>query len=194
MNLPDRPSGVNDDSDCQADGPLVRACQLGDRDAQRRLYDLYSAMVFRLMARMAGTQDAADLTQQVFLQIYRRIQQFSGKSRFGTWLYRVAVNEALQHRRRIQSRPSQPLLFEPRSGEDRIATIEEREFLDRALASIEPDLRAIFLLREVDKLSYAELAQLLDVPAGTVGSRLNRARRELKAELARLETPKKNRS
>ena len=146
------------------------------------------------MTRMVGTQDAADLTQQVFLQVYRKIQQFSGKSQFGTWIYRVATNEALQHRRRIQSRPSQPLVVEPVSEEGDIFAIEQRELLDRALTSIEPGLRAIFLLREVEGLSYAELAQVLEVPAGTVGSRLNRARRELKAELARVATPKTNRN
>ena len=179
----------DEQSDCQADGPLIKACQLGDRDAQRRLYDQYSAKVFRLMVRMVGMQDADDLTQQVFLQMYRRIQQFSGKSQFGTWLYRVAINEALQHRRRIRNRPSQPLLFEPSSNSKSIASYEERESLDHALASIEPDLRAIFLLREVEKLSYSQLANILNIPSGTVASRLNRARSELKAELARLETP-----
>ena len=178
-----KPAASQYDSNSEADGLLVDACQLGDRDAQRRLYEQYSTRIFRLMVRMVGKQDAVDLTQQVFLQVYRKIHQFSGKSKFGTWLYRVAVNEALQHRRRCQSRQSQSLYFDPASEASNGDAFEKRESLEYALAAIEPDLRAIFLLREVDQLSYAELAEVLGVPAGTVASRLNRARRELKARL-----------
>jgi RNA polymerase sigma-70 factor (ECF subfamily) len=173
----------DEEADYQADGPLVQACQLGDRDAQRRLYEKYGEKIFRLMVRMAGTQDAADLAQQVFLQVYRKIHQFSGKSKFGTWLYRVAVNEALQHRRRCQSRQSQSLHFDPVSEANDSDAVEKRESLEYALATIEPELRTVFLLREVEQLSYAQLAEVLDVPAGTIASRLNRARRELKASL-----------
>ena len=174
------------DSECEADGPLVEACQRGDRNAQGRLYEQYAAKIFGLMVRMAGKQDAVDLTQQVFLQAFRKIHQFSGKSKLGTWLYRVAVNEALQHRRRCQKHRSQPLHFEPISKTSTGDAWENREALEYALARIEPDLRAIFLLREVDQLSYAELAEVLEIPAGTVASRLNRARRELRTELERL--------
>ena len=181
-----KPAASHYDSNSEADGLLVDACQLGDRDAQRRLYEQYSTRIFRLMVRMVGKQDAVDLTQQVFLQVYRKIQQFSGKSKFGTWLYRVAVNEALQHRRRCQSRQCQSLHFDPASEASNSDAFEKRESLEYALAAIEPDLRAIFLLREVDQLSYAELAEVLGVPAGTVASRLNRARRELKAKLEAL--------
>ena len=170
----------------EADRTLVQACQLGDRDAQSRLYEQNVSKIFRLMVRMVGRQDADDLTQQVFLQAFRKIQQFSGRSKFGTWLYRVAVNEALQHRRRHGSRPSEPLLHEPASQTSNRIASETKEALDHALSRIEPDLRAIFLLREVDQLTYAELAEVLNVPAGTVGSRLNRARRELRAELDQL--------
>ena len=138
------------------------------------------------MVRMVGTQDAADLTQQVFLQVCRKIHQFSGKSKFNTWLYRVAVNEALQHRRRNQKHRLEPLNVEPASNENSRDAYEDREMFEKALASVEPDLRAIFLLREVDQLSYAQLADVLELPEGTIASRLNRARRALKAELLRL--------
>ena len=173
---------------CQADGALIKACQLGDRDAQSRLYEQYSQRVFQLMVRMVGTQEAADLTQQVFLQVYRKIQQFSGRSMFSTWLYRVAVNEALQQRRRSQSRPVQPLHIEPASDANALHVCEGQEVFERALAAIEPELRTIFLLREVDQLSYSQLADVLELPEGTVASRLNRARRELKEALQELDT------
>lgn len=175
-------------SNREDENALIQACQLDDRDAHRRLYEHYGEKVFRLMVRMVGRQEAVDLTQQVFLQVYRKIHQFSGKSQFHTWLYRVAVNEALQYKRRNRSRPTLPLLFEPASSTDSVDSYETKESLENALATIEPDLRAIFLLREVDRLSYSQLAEILQIPAGTVASRLNRARRELKAELERHDT------
>ncbi len=185
MNPAKPPHDPSDEEpDHQTDRLLVQACQLGDRDAQRRLYEKYGERIFRLMVRMVGRQDAADLAQQVFLQVYRKIHQFSGKSKFGTWLYRVAVNEALQHRRRKQSRPSQPLQFEPVNKTNDTDAYEKKESLEHALARIEPELRVIFLLREIDHLSYAQLADVLEIPAGTVASRLNRARRELRESIS----------
>ena len=180
---------VSNASEPDCDASLVTRGQRGDRDAHRQLYELYGARVFRLMVRMVGSQDAVDLTQQVFLQVYRKIHQFAGNSKFGTWLYRVAVNEALQFRRRQQNRPvTQPLVFDVPSTKQSGEVFETRDSLEFALEAVEPELRAIFLLREVDQLSYATLADVLDIPAGTVASRLNRARRELKAALERIDS------
>jgi RNA polymerase sigma-70 factor (ECF subfamily) len=127
------------------------------------------------------------MTQQVFLRVFRKIEQFAGQARFATWLYRVAVNEALQYLRRRSRHGPQPLLYEPmgrhRAEHERQ---EIRELLDRALARLEPELRSIFLLREVEKLSYGDIAVALEIPEGTVGSRLNRARRELRQHLTDL--------
>jgi len=133
---------------------------------------------------MVGLEDAADLTQQVFLQVFERIGQFSGRSKVSTWIYRVAVNEALQHLRR-SNRPKIGILEqEPmdrsRSSEDKS---DEKELLEQALSRLEPELRSTFLLREVEGLSYTEIAQALGIPQGTVGSRLNRARLELQQHL-----------
>lgn len=169
------------------DESLVEGCRIGERNARQRLYEQYGGKIFGLMVRMVGSQEAVDLTQQVFLQVYRKIHQFSGKSKLGTWLYRVAVNEALQHQRRTKNRSFQPLLFEPANDSSGSSAYENKDTLEHVLAGIDPDLRAIFLLREVDQLSYAELAEVLSVPAGTVASRLNRARSELKVALASLE-------
>ena len=139
------------------------------------------------MVRMVGSQDAADATQQVFLQVFRKIDQFAGHSKFETWLYRLAVNEALQHLRKEERWKSKPLIDEPMSRhepeQERTANME---VLEQALSRVGPELRAIFLLREVDGLSYREIAEAIEVPEGTVGSRLNRARRELQQQLAHL--------
>jgi len=179
---------VTNASETDSDASLVTRGQAGDRDAHRQLYELYGPKVFRLMVRMVGSQDAVDLTQQVFLQVYRKMHQFAGNSKFGTWLYRVAVNEALQYRRRQQNRPvTQPLLSDVPSRKKGGEAFEARESLEFALAAIEPELREIFLLREVEQLSYDTLAEVLEMPAGTVASRLNRARRELKAALEPLD-------
>jgi RNA polymerase sigma-70 factor (ECF subfamily) len=166
---------------------VVSACQRGDREAHRQLYDSCHQNIFRLAVRMVGLQDAADVTQQVFLQAFRSIGQFNGRSRFETWLYRLAVNESLQHLRRNRRWKHQTLDWEPmdessQQGDD----VEQKEVLDQALARIDPDLRAIFLLREVEGLSYHEIAEALQIPGGTVGSRLNRARRDLRQQLSEL--------
>jgi len=165
----------------------VEACQRGDQVAQRRLYEASHQNVYRLMVRMVGLQDAADLTQQVFLQAFRKINQFSGRAEFGTWIYRVAVNEALQHLRRSKRLRLRVLEQEPMDlSPDNQENIADKELLEQALGRLEPDLRCAFLLREVEGLSYNEIAEALQIPEGTVGSRLNRARRELKQHLIEL--------
>lgn len=159
----------------------VTACQRGERDAQRELFERFHQKVFRLAIRMVGQNDAADLVQQVFLHAFQTIGQFTGRSRFDTWLYRVAVNECLQHIRREKPKSHQPLKHEPADREiERTEQFEQQELINTALGRLEPDLRAIFLLREFEGQNYAEIAESLDVPEGTVASRLNRSRRQLK--------------
>lgn len=171
----------------QTDAKAVEACQRGDQVAQRRLYEASNQNVYRLMVRMVGFQDAADLTQQVFLQVFRRIGQFSGRAQIGTWIYRVAVNEALQHLRRSKRWRIRTLTQEPLDrSPDSCVNVDDKELLEQALGRLEPDLRSAFLLREVEGLSYSEIAEALEIPEGTVGSRLNRARRELKQHLIEL--------
>ena len=166
---------------------IVLGCQRGDREAQRELYELHRQKVFGLMTRMVGFDDAADLTQQVFLKIYKTIGQFAGRSRFESWMYRVAVNESLQHLRRAGRAKHQTLSHEPISRSSNEAErIDHKEILERALERLDPDLRSVFLLREVEGLSYREIAESLDVLQGTVGSQLNRARRRLRETLVEL--------
>jgi len=166
---------------------VVEACKNGDPLAQRRLYEASHQNVYRLVVRMVGVQEAADVTQQVFLQMFRKIGQFSGRSQFGTWIYRVAVNESLQHLRKAKRSQMQVLEQEPTDcSPDGHENVEDKELLEQALAQLEPDLRSTFLLREIDGLSYGAIANALEIPEGTVGSRLNRARRELKQILLEL--------
>lgn len=166
---------------------IVSLCRTGDRQAQRQLYETFSRQIYRLMVRMTNVDAAADLTQQIFLQAFRKVDQYAGKGRFDRWLYRLAVNEAYQHLRRKRRDRHTTLVYEPvdasASGTKRA---EQRDLMEHALARLEPELRSMFVLREVEELSYREIAETLDIPEGTVGSRLNRARRELRGHLVNL--------
>ena len=85
---------IHGNADDDAVAAIVAGCRAGDRDAQRRLYDAFHRLVYRLMVRMVGADEAPDLTQQVFLHLFRQIDKYSGRGRFERWLYRVAVNGA----------------------------------------------------------------------------------------------------
>jgi len=166
---------------------VVLACQRGERGAQRQLYETYHRRVYRLMVRMVGEAEAEDMTQQVFLQVLRSIGQFSGRSSIGTWIYRLATNESLQYLRQRRRQAVGRLEDEPADvSAGHAGRTEQKELLERALARLEPELRAAFVLREVEGLSYAQIAEALQIPEGTVASRLSRARRELREHLAQL--------
>ena len=166
------------------DAPTVQTAAAGDRRALRGIYEATSDRVFRLMVRMVGVQDADDLTQQVYMRAFSKLSQFSGDSKFETWLYRLATNEALQHLRREKHRRTSELVVEPTTRQnDSIEQDERAQLVRQALAALDPELRAIFMLKVENGLSYQEIAATLGIPEGTVGSRLNRARRELRKVL-----------
>lgn len=162
---------------------IVARCLAGDGTAQKDLYAAFVPRVFRLAVRMVGPDDAPDVTQQVFLKVFRGLSGFRGDANFSTWLYRIAVNECLQHirrnRRKAQRLPNE--LVDRAREFDR--QIEQAELLKHALASLDEQLRAVFVLREVEGLSYEQIAQALEIPAGTVASQLRRARNELRKHL-----------
>lgn len=165
---------------------LARCCA-GDTIAQRSLYECCHALVYCLMVRLAGVRNADDLTQQVFLQVFRKLHQFAEKSRFETWLYRLAMNEARQFLRKERRWRFQPLLVEPMNQKPEEYDGHVRtDLLDQALQRLEPELRSVFVLKEIERLSYREIAEVMAIPEGTVGSRLNRARRELQHHLTDL--------
>lgn len=164
----------------------VQAASCGDRNAYRQIYQATGERVYRLMVRMVGRQEADDLTQQVFLQAFRKMGQFNGQSKFETWLYRLATNEALQSLRKSKRHATQELLSEPAVIFDNpVEAAEDIRLVQHALGQLTPELRAIISLKEDSGLSYQEIAEAIGVPEGTVGSRLNRARRELRAILER---------
>lgn len=174
--------------DAESMDDLVSACRGGSPDAPQRLYECSHERVYRLLVRMVGREDAEDVLQQVFLQVFRTLGQFGGQSRFETWLYRVSVNESLQHLRKQQRRRRWVSLeSDVMDGQpDQEREFDHKELMEHALARLEPELRSLFLLREMEKQSYAEIAEAVQIPEGTVASRLSRARQLLKQYLVEL--------
>jgi RNA polymerase sigma-70 factor (ECF subfamily) len=182
MELPRQDSAVAPESGDLTE--IVAACRRGDRAMQRELFERCRDPVFRLAARMIGPQEAVDVSQQVFLRVFQSLNKFSGRSSFMTWLYRVTANECLQWIRQNKRRPADSLGFDPTDRRPSgIHALMQKDLLESALARIDPDLRCVFLLREVEELSYAGIAEVLEIAEGTVASRLNRARHELQVEL-----------
>ncbi|QDT31984.1 MULTISPECIES: RNA polymerase sigma factor [Thalassoglobus] len=162
----------------------ISACQRGDREAQRLLFEEYNQRVFRLAGKIVGKCDAADLTQQIFLKVFQKISQFEHQSQFQTWLYRLATNECLQHlRSRARNREFSADVDVAAKTSDSTMGLDDCELLEMAMNRLDPDLRMIFQLREIEMLNYAELAEVLQISEGTVGSRLNRARKLLREHL-----------
>lgn len=157
---------------------LIERCRKGDREAQQELYAQTSERIYRVLLRMTRSPEtASDLAQDTYLQAFARIPQFKGDSSIATWIYRIAVNEALQFLRR-----NKPLRFSVESTGGLPANTNENDHaissidIDDALSRLDPEDRAILLLRYQEGLDYRAIADALDCPGGTVASRLNRAR------------------
>lgn len=160
---------------------LEDGCRKGDRAAQREFYNQTSGPVYRLLLRMTRNRDAAlDLAQDTYLRAFSRIGQFNGQSSLATWLYRIAVNEALQFLRRREppGLRADGEASAPVAGDnDRvIAAMDLQEVLQR----MDPLDRTVLVLRYQDGLDYRAIAIVMGCPIGTVASRLNGARRRLR--------------
>jgi RNA polymerase sigma-70 factor (ECF subfamily) len=177
---------------------LVQRCAAGEEMACAELVAEHQRMVVQLAMNLLGDRDEAlDLSQEVFLRVFRTIQRFRGQSSLRTWIYRIAVNQARNRHRfwRRRHRADQVSLDQhiAAHGEFRstgeatpdrlLAQKELAERLQHALDSLPFDQRTAIVLREVDGLSYEEIAFSLGVAIGTVKSRLTRARRALRHDL-----------
>ena len=188
------------------DEALAARAAAGDEPAFEELVTRYQARVFRLARRLTGSDDdAADVLQETFLQVYRGLAGFRGESRFGTWLYRVATNAALMQRRARARRPAESLeLFLPRfdaagihaatPAELSVAArvdqlIDQRALAEKAWAGIErlPDLyREAFVLRDLEEMTTDEVARILELQPAAVRQRVHRARLMLRGYLSDL--------
>jgi RNA polymerase sigma-70 factor, ECF subfamily len=162
------------------DTELVSGCQHGDEAAFRLLLHRYRGRALFLAAQILRDHaEAEDVVQEAFLKVFHAIRDFRGQSSFYSWLYRIVVNLCMDRTRRASSRQTVPLdeewdtHYSGTGGDTRLQ-------VEALLARLSPEMRATLLLREVVGLSYDEIARELDVPIGTVRSRLNAAREQFR--------------
>ncbi len=167
--------------DEQTDDDLARAAAAGDRRALEILLHRHADRIHAICRRvLAHHDDALDASQEAMIAVARGISRFDGRSQFTTWLYRVATNAALDEARRRNRRPLPvETLPEPRSSVDRTEAIVDRILIDDAMATLPADFRAAVALRDLAGLDYADIAEVLDIPPGTVRSRIARGRAAL---------------
>ena len=177
-----------------ADHNLAEQAANGDAGAFARLVRNHSGLVYRVALRILGNEDAQDASQEVWVRVWRNITKFRGQSAFTTWLYRITVNTCLSTRRRKQDREAREfggelsyLPIPPGYEEDPETTAlaeERREELLGALERVRAEHRTALVLRHMEGLSYAEIAEILDVPDGTAKAWVNRGRAALLVALS----------
>lgn len=172
------------------EGTLIAASRRGDLGAYDRLVGAHQDRVYQVAYRVTGNpEDAWDAAQEAFVKAFRSLRTFRGAAAFATWLHRIAVNAALDivRRRPPTSDALDAAVAMPAESVDR--AVEQREIQRRihgAIAGLPPDQRVAVVLRDVQGLSYGEIAAVLQVPVGTVRSRLSRAREALRRALVDL--------
>jgi len=188
------------------DAALVDRCRKNDMEAFGLLVAKYQDRIFNMIYRMCGRRaDAEELAQEAFLKALERIGQFRGSSGFYTWLFRIAANLTISHRRRAGR-----IHFKSLTGPEELGgtqaealtasvatrrdpgptaaatTTETQQQVAAALEELDDEFRLVVILRDIEEMGYAEIARVLDAPVGTVKSRLHRARCILRQKLANL--------
>jgi RNA polymerase sigma-70 factor (ECF subfamily) len=183
---------------------LVKQAQDGSMNAFDELVGVFKVQIYNLALRMVNNnEDAADLTQTIFVKAYRSIRSFQGKSKFSTWLFTLAINTCRSGLRKLNrisdieaGRLDQAIqtdegsiLREPVDPADSPARILERKDFAQAvkniIAELDDDFRLVIILRDIQGMAYEEIAEVLDCSVGTVKSRLARARIKIKDKLLR---------
>jgi RNA polymerase sigma-70 factor (ECF subfamily) len=188
------------------DALLVERLRQGEDDAFEELLSTYEDPVYNLVYRLLNQQaDAPDVVQEIFVKVYRNLSQFQGKSTLKTWIYRIAVNEAYNHRRWFSRHKKQEVGLSSnednsislvdlmpdrcRSPFDLASDHETRALIEEALLKINPVFRSAVVLRDIEDLSYEEVAEVLQISLGTVKSRIMRGRESLRIELESMLKP-----
>lgn len=201
MALDSSPQGLgNSESDLEAE--LINRSRAGDHEAFGVLIAQNQARLYHVVLRLLrDAEDARDIVQDAFLNAYLNLSKFQGNSRFSTWLYRIAVNAAISHRRKKRplgigkeeqgGESLQEAIAGIRSKADgphaRMDGEERRALLLETLNGMSLEHRSVLILKDIDNLKYETIAEILAVPIGTVRSRLNRARSELRHRLMKME-------
>lgn len=175
------------------DHSVISRCLSGDETAWEELVRLHTRQVYGLCFRFTGSgSEAQDLTQEVFLRVFRTLRTFrAAEGSFATWLARVTRNLLIDHYRRTRQEritdsieEQLPMLEEAGAGaslrpDQAVAGREASEILQATLQKLSPELREAVILRDLQEMEYREIAQTLEIPEGTVKSRINRGRAEL---------------
>jgi RNA polymerase sigma-70 factor (ECF subfamily) len=194
-------SGLGDTLAMLRERMLLRRLRRGDDRAFAQLVREHQDRVFDLLFRMLGDrEEALDLSQEVFVSVHAALGRFRGESRLSTWIYRVAKNHCLNRLKYLQRRQrgrSTEISDVPegvleaslpsRRPDEAIVEREEKALVQRALGELDEEHRLLLVLRDIEGLPYHEIAQVTELPEGTVKSRLHRARAALAVVVARLE-------
>jgi RNA polymerase sigma-70 factor (ECF subfamily) len=180
----------------QTDEELVQKAQGDDERAFGKLVERYETKVYSLAMKMLrNPEDAEDVLQDTFLRAYRGIKSFQGNSTFSTWIYRITANSALMRLRKKQlptvsiddaderETPINIADWSPGPVEQ-LLTQETQKVMDEAIEALPPEFKQVFILRDVEELSNAEVAEILDLSVAAVKSRLHRARLKVRNRLA----------
>jgi len=176
-----------------SDVELARAAAAGDSAAFEKLYEQHRRRVYSLCLRMLGNvSQAEDLTQEVFLQVFKKIGSFRGDSAFTTWLHRLTVNQVLMHLRRrgvklehtSEEGDFTDVVETPLQSTRRISMVD-RLALEKAISELPPGYRTVFVLHDVEGYEHEEISDLLGVTVGTSKSQLHKARMRLRKLLTR---------
>ncbi len=175
---------------------LIKRAQNGDNDAFNHLMDDYFKKIYNIAFRMAdNADDAADMTQEIMLKLFKNISSFSGNSKFSTWVYRVATNTCLDELKKLKRHKNYSIdkdietddgdfSYEVEDTSPVPETLAEQKELKTIVASaigmLNPDHKAVLVLRDIQGFSYDEIARIVGCTEGTVKSRISRARAQLK--------------
>jgi len=170
---------------------LVERAQHGNEEAFAALFEMHKRRVYSLCLRMTGnTAEAEDLTQEAFLQLFRKISTFRGESAFSTWLHRLAVNVVLMHLRKkglqqvsldqADSSQDEPLKHDYGDNDKRLMGSIDRISLSRAIAELPPGYRTVFVLHDIEGYEHNEIAEIMNCSVGNSKSQLHKARMKLR--------------
>lgn len=178
-----------------SDWQLVEKCQAGDVDAFQKLVSRYHQKVFMvILGLMRNREDALEVAQETFFRAYRKIKSFKGGSSFYTWIYRIAVNNAIDAQRKQKRNPldfheTMDGFFESCNevARDPFSDVHDRELREtmaKAINELTPEHKAVIVLRTIEGMSYKDIGEILGCSEGTVMSRLHYARKKLQDKLS----------
>lgn len=164
---------------------IIKSAAGGDQNAFESIYRMFSKFVYNVAWRIVSTHDAAEeVTQEVFITVYRKLENFRFRSSFKTWIYRIAINTAINYSKKMSKYKQQSIEYEEQkhspavsSGAEDASNKEHNEnLISTLLNALNEDQRACVVLRNIEGLSYQEIADTLSININTVRSRLSRAR------------------